>query len=957
MMKKWFLILFFIFYISHYMSSLFALGNNKVIVDKFRWQISETAHFQIYHYKESEPILPLVAHHLEKAYAQVTRDFDFEPREKTPFFFYLTHNEFEQTNVVDVDEGTGGVAEAFKNRFLIPYSGSEKELEHVLTHEFTHILTFNILYGSGFWKSLRLLKTPLYPLWLMEGIAEYEGGKNDATTREMYLRDATLNKRLVPLTQLHSFNHLKPHQVVLAYKESESVLHFIAEEYGEEKVPELFFEFLDKYDISLVLMKVGLDLITLDKKWQEYLEDKYEKESSERKDPEFYGQKLTTTPVSGHLYDFNTNPVWSPDGKKIAFFSDRNGETELYLMDKDGRNLKILVGLKDLKKIDLVHYSYTFYLGGKDLSFSADGRYLVFAGEKNQRDYLYLYDLKKDKFKKIRINLNTLSQPSFSPDGKKIVFVGMKGGINNLFLYDLEKKEVRQLNDDPNDERAPTFSPADSAGKWIVFSREENREYNLALLNTETKEIVPLTDMSGDEIMPSFSPDGKKVIFAADPDGVYDLYLVDLETKEIKRLTKIKGGIFTPQFSPDGKELLFAAFSKGEINIYRGKIENFIPPAEEVKSEKIEQVRAEKEGKVGLLAAYPYRFRASTDLFLPAFMFSTYGGFISTYWQISEYLGSHQLNTAFTYSEPGTILEYETTYSYRQWRPQFTFGLLGLGYTSEENVRKEANGYALQVSYPLDRFNRIETGGAIWGIKESDTGERLNYGNISFIRDTLEGKYLEPRFGSLVNLSYFKGGKIFAGDYEFEKYILYYQKVFPCLGFKSRFHSIAFRGLLAGISGPDIYKDLIQGQKIFGDLWPKYLLRGYDDLRGENLSLVTIEFRFPIFADINYHFWYIVPDLFFKYLGGVIFTDIGYSWKEWESLKNLEWKDLKNSVGIGLRLNLFILQTYPLTLGLDWAKSTEGEKWHFYILPTFYLDVAFGIKRGLPRMKSADVRR
>ncbi|GEM_PF-473236 len=970
-------ILLFLFTISllHYFTvSCWAFGKNKVIVDKFRWQISETAHFQIYHYKESEPILPLVAHHLEKAYTQVTRDFDFEPREKIPFFFYLTHNEFEQTNVVDVDEGTGGVAEAFKNRFLIPYSGSEKELEHVLTHEFTHILTFNILYGSGFWKSLRLLKTPLYPLWLMEGIAEYEGGKNDATTREMYLRDATLNKRLIPLTQLHSFNHLKPHQVVLAYKEGESILHFLAEEYGEEKAPELFFEFLDKYDISSVLMKVGLDSITLDKKWQEYLEDKYEKESSERKDPEFYGQKLTTTPLSGHLYDFNTNPVWSPDGKKIAFFSDRNAETELYLMDKDGRNLKILVGLKNREGIDLIHRSYTFYLGGKDLSFSPDGRYLVFAGEKNERDYLYLYDLKKDKFKKIRINLNTLSQPSFSPDGEKIVFLGMKGGINNLFLYDLDKGKLKQLNDDPADERAPTFSPADLAGKWIVFSREENREYNLALLNTETKEIVPLTDMPGDEIMPSFSPDGKKVIFVADPDGVYDLYLLNLETKEINQLTKIKGGIFNPQFSPDGKELLFAAFSKGEIHIYRGKIENFITPAGEVKSEKIEEVRAEKEGKVGLLAAYPYRFRVSTDLFLPYFFFSTYGGFISTYWQISEYLGDHQLVTSFTYLEPGTQLIYELSYTYLRWRTQLGFQLFGQRAISE-GTENYYYGYAFQPVYPLDRFNRIEIGGILYKLRGDfiikDTSipifpeKKINLVNISLVRDTLEGKYLEPRFGCLANLTYQRAEKSIGSDFVFEKCSFYYQKILPIFTLKSRYPCFAFRSLFQSIWGQDIDEELVN--LLF---WPEteYLtsvgsrmtyLRGYGNLRNKNLSLFTLEFRFPIFADINYHFWYFIPDLFFKYLGGVIFTDVGYSWDKWEEIKDLKFKDLKNSLGIGLRLNLFILQTYPLTFALDWAKRTDyqGEKWYFYIGSTFYLDVAFGKGRGLPRIKDADNRR
>ena len=82
-------------------------------------------------------------------------------------------------------------------------------------------------------------------------------------------------------------------------------------------------------------------------------------------------------------------------------------------------------------------------------------------------------------------------------------------------------------------------------------------------------------------------------------------------------------------------------------------------------------------------------------------------------------------------------------------------------------------------------------------------------------------------------------------------------------------------------------------------------------------------------------------------MGGVIFTDVGYLWQDKQELKNLHTKDLKNSVGLGLRLNIFILETYPLTLGLDWAKCTDSKKsrWHFYIGPTFYLDVAFGVAK------------
>ena len=73
----------------------------------------------------------------------------------------------------------------------------------------------------------------------MEGLSEYVSGDLDTTTREMFLRDAVLSGGLLPVEQLHSFNHVAPHQVTLAYKESEAFIRYISEEYGQDKLPKL----------------------------------------------------------------------------------------------------------------------------------------------------------------------------------------------------------------------------------------------------------------------------------------------------------------------------------------------------------------------------------------------------------------------------------------------------------------------------------------------------------------------------------------------------------------------------------------------------------------------------------------------------------------------------------------------------------------------------------------------
>ena len=52
-------------------------------------------------------------------------------------------------------------------------------------------------------------------------------------------------------------------------------------------------------------------------------------------DPDGSGAKRLTTEGS-----FNANPAWSPDGKQIVFVSNRNGENQIYVMDMNGKNVK-----------------------------------------------------------------------------------------------------------------------------------------------------------------------------------------------------------------------------------------------------------------------------------------------------------------------------------------------------------------------------------------------------------------------------------------------------------------------------------------------------------------------------------------------------------------------------------------------------------------------------------------
>lgn len=145
---------------------------------------------------------------------------------------------------------------------------------------------------------------------------------------------------------------------------------------------------------------------------------------------------------------------WSPDGKYIAFISDRTGETELYLQE-DG-------------------------LGKEPVQLT-----------KNNDTYIRTF--------------------SWSPDAKKLVYTDRQ---NRICLLDVASKQKKVLLQDPLGEpREVSFSP-DS--KWLTYTRTSENDFSIVYVyNLETQKEYAVTDQWYSSSSPVFSTDGKYLIFSS----------------------------------------------------------------------------------------------------------------------------------------------------------------------------------------------------------------------------------------------------------------------------------------------------------------------------------------------------------------------------------------------------------------------------------------------------------
>jgi len=196
-------------------------------------------------------------------------------------------------------------------------------------------------------------------------------------------------------------------------------------------------------------------------------------------------------------------PLWSPDGKRMAFATGREGspDLELCVSDADGRNVKQLTQKR----------------GVGEIRWSPDGAKLLFTAREKAGLYVVDVDGANEKRLVPAKADEGVQSPAWSPDGKTIAFVRWrppgKGGAYNeeICVMDADGKNVKQLTDDAKIDRQPAWSPDN---RRIAFtSYLDSAEGDICVMDADGRNRANLTKGKGRNQQPLFSPDGASIAF------------------------------------------------------------------------------------------------------------------------------------------------------------------------------------------------------------------------------------------------------------------------------------------------------------------------------------------------------------------------------------------------------------------------------------------------------------
>lgn len=228
------------------------------------WRRRSTDHFVIYYEKNSG--LQGTMHYAEQSYERTVSDFGMDDADwKTRVTIYVfgddkSWQDFLAMNSDRTIEWSAGFALPSANEIYLYVTDEKSNLyKGVLPHELTHVLHYR--YVGGIFQ----------PIWLTEGLAvsQEKGGVKESRRA---VKDIVKSHDAFPLEALLRLNSYPSRSINLFYAQSATVVGFMLDEWGIDKLKEFMFAFARAHDTTQVIQSVyGVSLDTFEKKWESYV--------------------------------------------------------------------------------------------------------------------------------------------------------------------------------------------------------------------------------------------------------------------------------------------------------------------------------------------------------------------------------------------------------------------------------------------------------------------------------------------------------------------------------------------------------------------------------------------------------------------------------------------------------------------------------------------------------------
>lgn len=498
-------------------------GKNRVQYQEFLWSQYRFDRMEVFFYKEGRDLARYTAQSAEKHLKELEREFDFALDERLQFIVYNSLTDFRQSNIgltgVEGENNIGGLTRIVGTKIFVYFEGDHTLLDRQIRSGIAHVIIDQMMFGGNWRDMLRSSTFMSLPPWYTDGIISYHSRPWDSGLNNR-VRDGVLSGRYNKLNRVEGRD---------AQYAGHAIWKYVADVYGPGVIPNiLYMTRVSRNSESGFLFVLGVSLKTLTQECMGYYRAKFEEEDRTRADI-----TLEPLPIKTRKQRVYSQFKQSPDGRYMAWVSNELGQYKVWVRETaTGKTHRILKAEKKLDRI--VDHTYPV------LAWHPTSKALAMAVERKGQLYIRTYttDDRKSVTKPVFMLKKILSM-SFSPDGRNMVFSAVREGRTDLYLYYVIGNRQEQLTDDQYDDLDPSFV---DGGRRIIFSSDRtndtlranadvalvNGTKDVFLYNVETRSpvLVRLTDTPGiNETQPA-QFDSLNYTFLSDRDGLLNRFLV-----------------------------------------------------------------------------------------------------------------------------------------------------------------------------------------------------------------------------------------------------------------------------------------------------------------------------------------------------------------------------------------------------------------------------------------------
>jgi TolB protein len=232
----------------------------------------------------------------------------------------------------------------------------------------------------------------------------------------------------------------------------------------------------------------------------------------------------------------NIGPAWGPDGRTLAYASYSSRYPDIYVTQLDGR-----APTRPAQGTEVVH--------NQNPAFSPDGNRIAFTSNRGGQTGFYdVWVVNRDGSNLQNLTPGTPRSsegaPTWSPGGNQIAFTSDRTGTNHIYVMNADGTGVRRITQDQKSDR-----PAWSMLNYIAYTMERPGGHDIALTDLTRMEPRVLTDGLGSNKQPTVSANGRHVAFVTTRWGKEHIATVDIDGKNYRRLTEVGNNTY-PNWSP-----------------------------------------------------------------------------------------------------------------------------------------------------------------------------------------------------------------------------------------------------------------------------------------------------------------------------------------------------------------------------------------------------------------------